>query len=257
MLDGPDRGPEHADRGHQSAELQRADRRLRRRSSAAAKAINTSSTAFPTAAWDSASIPTAAGWDQLGLPAGILPNAPPSSWNGPTGHHPRRRQQRLHGPRQPGSAAGAGRSQYESTAAIIVPIPSLHRSDLIAYSSASSGNAAILRQVMFRPNSARSPQLHGQQSELQSHLGWDHARSGQVGRRQRRRRGSGQRVGRSGDAGALHRRRPGLQAAVRHLVPGHGRPLEPQRARFLRKRKRPLSAADYQPAIAAGATIRN
>ena len=53
-----------------------------------------------------------------------------------------------------------------------------------------------------------------------------------LGRGQRRRRGAGQRVGRSGDAGPLDRRRPLVQAAVRHPLRRSRRPAEPQRPRL-------------------------
>ena len=56
----------------------------------------------------------------------------------------------------------------------------------------------------------RPPVLHRQQSQFQSHLGRHNSGRGTMGRGQRRRRRSGQRVGRSGLAGAGGERRAAL-----------------------------------------------
>jgi hypothetical protein len=97
-----------------------------------------------------------------GLPLALLPNAPPSSWGGTKGIIP-----------------GGVNSDYTAAdyqdpllalaipyqGGIRVPIPSLHRADLIAHLQQSQSNvltnATLLRQVMFRPNSVDHPNFTG------------------------------------------------------------------------------------------------
>jgi hypothetical protein len=109
---------------------------------------------------------TSGGLTQLGsssIPLALLPNAPPSAWGAANGIIPGGVNGDYTAPdnQDPLLALAVTNS---SQSGMFVPIPSLHRSDLIAYLNAQSnilGNAAILRQVMFRPNSLDHPNFTG------------------------------------------------------------------------------------------------
>ena len=88
----------------------------------------------------------------------LLPNAPPSSWGGTKGIIPG-------GVNGDYTAADytdplIALAISNTNGGISVPIPSLHRSDLIAFTGGTS-SVATLRQVMFRPNWIDHPNFTG------------------------------------------------------------------------------------------------
>ena len=127
-----------------------------------------------------------------------------------------------------------------------VPIPSLHRADLIAFWKQNAGNfnftfqLDLLRQISYRPLRRRRrpgiapdhPNFTGSNPGF-NYL-WDGVTAG-AGRWDVNNQGGGFPDSvwvDLGFPGRPHGRRPGLQAAVRHPLPGPGRAVEHQRPRL-------------------------
>ena len=97
-------------------------------------------------------------------PLSLMPNAPPASWGpGNKGIVPGGPNSDYTGPDYQDPIIALAVPHYNNagiTDGIRVPIPSLHRADLIAHTNAM-GNVTLLRQVMFRPNKFDHPNFTG------------------------------------------------------------------------------------------------
>jgi hypothetical protein len=95
----------------------------------------------------------------------LLPNAQPANWGGANGVIPGGVNSDYTAPdyQDPLTALAVS----DGSGGVFVPIPSLHRSDLLAYQNAQNGNlfsssgTATLLQVMFRPNWINNPNFTG------------------------------------------------------------------------------------------------
>ena len=87
----------------------------------------------------------------------LMPNAPPSMWGGQHGIIPGGVNSDYTAADYQDPLLAMAIPNPNNQGGVLVPIPSLHRADLIAF----AGNSVPLRQMMFRPNSTDHPNFTG------------------------------------------------------------------------------------------------
>ena len=96
----------------------------------------------------------------VNIPLAFTPNAPPSAWGLVNGLMPGGVNSDYTAPDQQDPLLAFAVPNPNGNGGVLVPIPSLHRADLIAATNAMN-NVAILRQVMYRPNTIDHPNFTG------------------------------------------------------------------------------------------------
>ena len=130
----PRRGPQHPHRRHRSAELQRADGRLRGRRHARSNGNQYIVNGFPYGGMGFGFNPATGSLARSSAcPLALTPNAPPSGWGRSTAIIPGGVNSDYTAPDYQDPLLALAVPNPNRNGGILVPIPSLHRSDLIAY----------------------------------------------------------------------------------------------------------------------------